>query len=100
MVGVGKAIGKMEHGADFAGGAAGNVEKGEEFGGGAAFKALGDIVGDREGGAAELVAEVPGLGLESIAGVGVGLLREIEGGLPYGQVFEAVVFHGDPEFKI
>ena len=97
---IGGAIGEMEHGTDFTGGSAGDVQKGEEFGGGAAFKALGDIVGDREGGAAELVAEVPGLGIESIAGVGVDLLREIEGGLPDGQVFEAVVFHGDPEFKI
>ena len=84
MGGIGRTVGEMEHGTDFAGGAAGDAEECEKIGGGAAFEAFGDIVGNRQGGAAELVAEVAGLGIEPIAGVGLDLLREIEGHFPDG----------------
>lgn len=75
------------------------LQKGEEFGGGTAFESFGDVVGNRQGGAANLVAEVAGLGVEAIAGVGVDLLGEIDGRLPGGQILEAIVFHGSPDFK-
>lgn len=93
MGGIGGAITKMEHGTDFAGRASGDVEESQEFGRGTAFKALGDVVGDGEGGAAELVAQVSGLGEESVAGQGVDTKGEIHGGRPTGKVFESFVFH-------
>ena len=93
MRGFRETIGEMEHGADFAGGAAGDIEEGEEFGGGAAFEAFGDVVGDGERGAADLAAQVAGLGIELVSSVGIDFLGEFEGGFPDGQIFETIIFH-------
>lgn len=89
-----RAVGEMEHGADFAGGTAGDIQERDQFGGAAAFEAFGDIVGNGQRGAAELVAQIAGLGIEPVARVGVDAPREIERRVSDRQVFEAFVFHG------
>ena len=93
---------EAELGAGFAGGAAGDVEEVEEVGGGSAFVAFGDVIGDGEGGAAELVGEVAGFAEGVIFGEGVDAEGEVLGGLPDGEVFEGLVGHegtGSSEFK-
>ena len=51
-------VGEMKHGTDLSGRAAGNVEKSQQLGSGTAFESFGDIIGDGEGGAAQLVTKV------------------------------------------
>ena len=82
MDGVGGAVGEEEHGADLAGGAASDVEEGEEFGGGAALEAFGDIIGNGQGGAAELIAQVAGLGEEAVASQRIDTGGQDHGGFP------------------
>lgn len=50
-------FGDEELGLDFGGGACGDEEEASEVGGGVARVAFGDVGGDGDGGAAELVAE-------------------------------------------
>ncbi len=87
----GAAFEETQYGAHLAGGAARDVEKAQELGGSAAFEALGNVVGDRERGAVELVAFGPGeavaQGVEQI----VALAGQPERVLPDGEIFEAVI---------
>ena len=83
-----------DHGAHFAGGASGDSEEMEEFGGGVAFEALGDVVGDGEGGAVELVAVAGGEAFWVVLEEVEDAVVEGGGGLPGGEVFEAFVGHG------
>lgn len=56
-------------------------------------EAFGDIVRYGEGGAAELVAQVAGLGEEAVASQRIDTGGKVHGGFPARQVFEAFVFH-------
>jgi len=79
---------------------AGDVEKGEEFVCRAPLESLGDVVGNRERTAVELVALRPGdlvLCREEEVFAAFG---ETDCLLPDGQVFESFVGHGFLRFEI
>jgi hypothetical protein len=80
----GAALEEAEHGADFTGGAARDVEEGEQFVGGAAFEAFGDVVGDGERCAVELVALGPGDAVLGVFDEVFATFREDDGFLPDG----------------
>ena len=83
-----------------AGGAAGDVEEHEAFWGGAAFVAFGDVVGDGECGAAELIEQVTGHAEGTVFGQHVDAGGEVDGGFPHGEIFETLIGHGGaPDFK-
>lgn len=88
------ALEEAEHRADFPGRATGDVEERQQLVGRPPLEPLGDVVGDGERRAVDLVALRPGdpvfCGQDKI----LAALGEADGLLPDGQVFESLVGHG------
>jgi len=92
-----------EHRADFAGGAARNIEERDQFIRCAALKSFGEVVGDGERGALELVTEGAGKTRRSQREKFVDMSIQVGGCLSDGEIFKALVRgHGgwDMRFEI
>ena len=82
---------EREHRAHLTGGAARDVEECEQLVGRAALEALGDVVGDGERGALQLIAEgVPQPRRRTIDEI-VDAIVEFRGGLPDREVLETLI---------